>query len=536
MYFQPTSFGPIPRPNCGGAWATSLGYAWAYRSCLPKTSRTGLLILGPVPFGANFHTTVGDRNSLLGSVISRVLLLDREPNTPKPNTFIDSRIILEKFQDFSCSDKLTPWSFDYWVSRFSASQRGNLIHVKNCISHGRPCPRNKRTIFTKGEKKSIRGQFHYPSWGTGAGVCTPEHVDDRNITACTDEDKVRLGPWCCALAQRIASLWSFKNWLFFDLDATDDQIGEWYTSKYRLHGEQWAFELDCSRIDASHREQTLALAFWIFRRLGLPQSVIHRLNDQLNNIRSTSRSGVAFIRRPFLQSGVPNTTITNTVAVAAAFTVGLIRSGGIPGVDGCLMVKGDDCFGFLNPKFVEGVRQSFVEFGFVPKIKSGHPQVEHSFCSNVFYPVDGGFSPAPTLRALRSMFVSYTQVPPHAYRSHILGVCLGLRHIVKKIPIFHQVVELVISQIPRKYDKYFHAAEKITKVKLIKSEAVCPPTRAAYQFVATQLHLSIATVEAIERDYCAMVREAYGRDCPACVVWSPLVSIFNHAIEEALIT
>jgi len=200
------------------------------------------------------------------------------------------------------------------------------------------------------------------------------------------------------------------------------------------------------------------------------------------------------------------------------------------------MIKGDDCFGFLNPKFVEPIRKQFEEFGFTPKIKTGHQQCEHSFCSNCFYPVEGGFLPGPTLRALRSMFVSYTQVPMYAYRSHILGVCLGLRHIVNKIPIFHQVVETVLACVPRKYDKYFHAAEKLTKVKLIKSESVLPPTESAYAFVAWQLSVGIPFLHGVEQEYCRMVKEAFGRESPACVVWSPQLSIFNHQIEEALIT
>lgn len=509
---------------------------WTFKPCRPQREQPALTVIGPTS-SVGFHITKGDQESLVGSVLSRVLLAGKTPPTPVLAAFFNARAIAATMPEFNprISDpgyRVRPWTVEYWESRFPVAQRLKFRRLRSWMANGGTTNDQRTTIFTKREKKSIRIRNHYE-----LAPFEREHVDDRNINACEDSLKVRLGPHICAWAEAVARNLNYRNWLFFDLSATDEEVGEWYTSNLKRFGVNKAIEIDCSRIDATHNEQTLGLLADLARNYGLPEDIVELLEQQLNNVRATSRNGVGFLRRPFLKSGVPNTTITNTLVCCIAFTLGVIKAGGQPGRDCALMAKGDDSFGFCNPELKESALQAYKDFGFIPKCKYGHPQEEHSFCSNNFYPVGDHYEPAPTYRALRGLFVTHSDVPVKKYKSFILGVCLGLRKICNKVPIFHAILENCIAHMPHRYDNVFKQAQKEIRVKLMQSQHTKSViNEQSWAWASRRLGLSVGALKCAERELLQAHSIAFQRDNPACYVYTPFSSLLDRAIEKALVT
>jgi len=439
------------------------------------------------------------------------------------------------FEEFFPETILLPWDFDFWVSRFAASARPQLLEAKRRFDAGLVGDKelSKATIFPKREPKNIVGLLD----GT---VQYQEAVDDRNINACSSALKVAVGPSCCAAAVAFARRCNSHNFIFFDYDADDEEIGDWYTRAMDKFGCSCCLELDCSRMDATQGVATMALGFDVLQSYGVPRRQMRILRLQLNNCHASSRNGVAFDRVALNRSGVPNTTLSNTIAVAAAFTVGVLRAGGNPREDMMLMIKGDDSLAFVKEKYVDSIRDTFATFGFKAKIKYGHAQCEHSFCSNVFYPVERvvgksrRWLPGPTVRAVRKMFVTANKVPVKFYKSHIRGVCLGLRRIANHVPILHEVVETCLAVLPKRLDKYTALAIKEAKVKIMRTEAGVPDyLPEAWAGLAASLGVpkSAEWLKKATNDYCEHIKLALVRENPAGIVWSPDCEFLSRAIQ-----
>lgn len=325
----------------------------------------------------------------------------------------------------------------------------------------------KVTIFAKREPKNIPVLLSNT-------VKAMEVVDDRCINACSDALKVAIGPTMCALAWRLARTWHSNSPVFFEYDADDVEIGEWYQYGLEHYAAEDCMELDCSRIDATHTPWSLSLGFDVMQSYGVSRHVMRLLRLQLENVHGSSRNGVAYDRIAFNRSGVPNTTLTNTIAVACAFVAGVLAAGGRL-EELRLMVKGDDSFAFLPRKYHKSVEETFRKMGFIPKVKSGHPQYDHTFCSNLFYPVEvdgrATFRPGPTPKALRKFFVTISDVPVRRALSHVRGVCLGLRHIANHVPMLHELIENCLDALPRVFDSTVKEALARSRTKLLSSQA-----------------------------------------------------------------
>lgn len=243
-----------------------------------------------------------------------------------------------------------------------------------------------------------------------------------------------------------------------------------------------------------------------------------------------------------LRTGVPNTTITNTIVAAAAFVSGCLKGGGIPGEDFCYMGKGDDSIAFCKPALRPFIEQSYKDFGLILKSKWAHPQHEHSFCSNRFYPVrmsDGTiqYRPGPTIKVLRGLFVTYSDVPLRGYRSYILGVALGLRKVCNKVPILHEVLEHIISKKMGKYDKYFKLAQGELDVKLIKSfSKTSEINEMSYQHMSNQLQLPVPILQKARDAWIRAIDIAFENRNSAGYVFDPHLDLLTEAIDKHFLT
>jgi hypothetical protein len=200
-------------------------------------------------------------------------------------------------------------------------------------------------------------------------------------------------------------------------------------------------------------------------------------------------------------SGVPNTTVGNTIVNAAVSFTALVRAGARPGEDFAIMVRGDDMLALVKPEFHACIAPFAQRLGFKPKVKSQHSISKVRFCSNAFYPtIVAGVPmhvPAPTFKCLMKMMWTISPVPVKAYAQHMRGVALGLKNLVSHVPILRDYIAMILRQTEGQRGRFLKQALKDAKIKYLAAPEALEATPQSESYVAEMYGLSLAMVSAL---------------------------------------
>jgi len=189
-----------------------------------------------------------------------------------------------------------------------------------------------------------------------------------------------------------------------------------------------------------------------------------------------SRQGFVATTGCFLKSGVPNTTLYNSILNAMIHWYSFVKAGGRPGVDFWLMVRGDDNLGFVRPGLDDNLVADAEKLGFKLKLKRpGHP-CRARFCSNAFYPVpDGRYMPAPTIgKCLPKLAYSIATVRRGYERAHLRGVALGLLALTNHVPLLGQYVKKLLEITAGAKGRELREAVRVSEHKYLVGGSFSP--------------------------------------------------------------
>lgn len=390
-----------------------------------------------------------------------------------------------------------PWSYSHWSSRFPAHKRTSFDFWHERVLRGTYSPHllTKNSCFVKIE----------PKFANSAGA-PYEEVVPRNIVSCQDINKVMLGPWVCAATDSVHKIWTEDSCIFLECGSTTEAVARWFNFNWTKYGQPWVYEIDYSRYDRTHSDLSFSFLHKIFLQMGLSGKALLSFESQLGRQRGRSRRGVKFCRDAFMKSGVPNTTLGNSIINGAITYSALVRLGAIPNRDFRIMVRGDDMLSFVNPVFHSRLKQYISDLGFKPKIKFQHPIESVRFCSMAFYPtLGGGYFPAPTFKCLLKWNLPVKVIPSRFRLAHRRGVALGLLKQVNHVPILREYVQNELRVTQGSKGRYLKDALRESRVKYLKVDTpqhIDP--KESYSFIARMYHLSISMVLALREQVAQM--------------------------------
>lgn len=377
--------------------------------------------------------------------------------------------------------------FKEWVARFPTKQALPLREAWDRYCRGQWTIHElfKRATFVKVEVK-LNEPF--------------DEVKPRNITSCPPLLKVILGPWCVSAMKALARAGGCREALFFECGASATEVAEWLHHWRSVLGDESAFENDFSKFDATYSKLTFDWLRAVFVKLGASAAALLGFDTAFGKaktkrvrtaegwvkkkyyrISGKTRCGIKFSREPMMCSGVPYTTLGNSLTNMFATICPLIAAGAKPGTDFAVMVRGDDMFAFIRPQYQPVVLPFLRKLGFSPKAKIGHPIHRWRFCSNAFYPAmtENGvrYVPAPTMKCLIKCFVTHALIStkPSALLAHIRGVAMGLRSLVAHVPLLSHLMENVIAHTKLTNAKEFKRALAQSKLKNLRSDHAYKP-------------------------------------------------------------
>lgn len=147
----------------------------------------------------------------------------------------------------------------------------------------------------------------------------------------------------------------------------------------------------------------------------------------------------------FLRSGVPNTTLTNSLVNAAVHVLAFHLAGATVD-DYTICVIGDDNLFFVqDSRFVAQLPKVAALLGFKIKLAHYPNPWDVRFCSQAVYPTSEGYVFGPLIgKCMMKLAYSVSSIRRGHEKSHLRGVALGLRKQVSHIPVLHEYVETLI--------------------------------------------------------------------------------------------
>jgi len=301
-----------------------------------------------------------------------------------------------------------------------------------------------------------------------------EDVKPRLIVSCTPIVKVALGPLIVSFTQALKHAWNSKHYIFFECGSTADVVATWFNNRLVQFGEESLFMSDFSSCDNTHSDMSLSfITDLIMEKCHLTAAQQRMLRSQELRQKLRSRRGVRASRPAFLKSGVPNTTLYNSIINAALFCTAALSLGAKPGVDFAIMIRGDDNLAFLKPQFqnrehFESVAQ---KLGFKLKVSFPKHVPGARFCSMAFYPTPNGYYPGPTMKCLAKMAYTGHALRKGAERAHLRGVALGLLAGTAHIPLLADYVQALLRYTAGAKGREMHQAVKESQLKYLRASA-----------------------------------------------------------------
>lgn len=387
---------------------------------------------------------------------------------------------------------VAPWTFSRWIARFAANKAAPIIGALNDFVRG----------FTTGKDASrlhCFTKFELKMTNCDALASVFEEIKPRNIVSAPPLAKALLGPWSCAFAEYLGKVWNHTKALYFECGSTNLEVSSWVHKWADIIGWQNFYEVDYSRFDSTQSKASMKFSGQVYTKFGMPRSAQYAYSFQTKTLRGRTRRGVRWRRPPMMCSGVPNTTIGNSLMNAAIAYTALVLAGAKPGVDFALMVRGDDMLALIKPQYRACVAAFAKRLGFKPKVKQGHPICKVRFCSNAFYPtiIEGQlrYVPGPTLKCLLKIMWTITVLPVSKYSEHMRGVCLGLRNAVSHIPILREYVESRLRRTEGVRGPYLKKALREAHIKYMAAPSLLDLHPDSHAYIAEMYGLSVRMVQ-----------------------------------------
>lgn len=337
--------------------------------------------------------------------------------------------------------KVVKTPFSVWNARFSpANQEINKKHITKINQGAVKLSHFKRNGFFVKIETTWKRFLPYIL----AAAWIPRCIISASVYV-----RVLLGPWFHAMAGILKKNWSVtRDALAFACGYTSVQVGEWLRHQSNTIIDPEYFEIDYSRWDSSICVEMLKLLEKIYRYFGMHGRELLVYKQQYK-LFAESKQGVSFSRTGMVETGVPNTTVGNSILNGLITWFLFTEAGGVLGRSFSAMVLGDDMIAVVSkglaPNFVEQAKK----LGLSPKLKRGHQLASVSFCSNAFYPaiLRGLYRwcAAPTLKAMLKISWTTSLIDPSLWWAHARGVALGLLTLVNHIPIFVAYLEKILS-------------------------------------------------------------------------------------------
>lgn len=397
---------------------------------------------------------------------------------------------------FPRGERVVPVLWEFWNSRFPGK-----VQEENAEAHRRI--ENHEVTMADFRRNSFFVKIE-TQWKWFLAHVLPEEWAPRCIINASIYVRNVLGPWMYSFAKALKRNWSVtRRPLAFESGYTSVQVGEWLHHWSQIITDGEFFEIDYSRWDSSISVPLLKTTGIIYSHFGL-EGFAKKVFEQQYKLRASS-AGIWFEREGMVASGVPNTTVGNSL-LNGLITVYLFeKAGGKLGRDFAVMVRGDDMIAVVRRGLCLNFASQAKGFGLSPKLKRGHPIEKVSFCSNAFYPaIHKGkkvWAAAPTLKAMLKVAWTTSVVPLRFWASHARGVALGLIQLVNHIPIFAAYLNKVLSfATTSKGEKYVQAAIDKAHVKYIPASG-CDVDDDVRCFLSRRYDISIAILEQCQRDF-----------------------------------
>lgn len=380
-----------------------------------------------------------------------------------------------------------PWSYEKWVARFPAHKRLSFDYWRFRVKSHNYTQRllRKNNCFVKIEPKFAN------SYGSSY-----EEVVPRNIVSCQEINKVMFGPWCCGAITKLKTLWNEHSPIFLECGSSTSKVANWFNSLWTRFGSTWVVEVDFSRYDRTQSPSSFKILEKLFLQMGLRGQALESFKTQIGRQSGRTRRGGIFSRDSFMKTGVPNTTLGNSVLNAFMMASVVLDHGGVLGRDFFIMVRGDDSLSFIHPRFHKFLVPGLTQLGIKPKMKAGHRIHEIRFCSMAFYPtVSGKYFPAPTFKCLLKWNFTVKDIPEKQRLAHRRGVALGLLKQVNHVPLLRDYCQNELRLTQGAKGKYLKAALRDSKIKYLDVDEVqhIDPNQ-SYSYIASMYHLSVGMV------------------------------------------
>jgi len=334
------------------------------------------------------------------------------------------------------------------------------------------------------------------SWKFNA-LCAWDEPAPRNIINASAFVRVILGPWMHAFGAILRKNWNIQGPLTFKCSYTARTLGLWF-ERARLVPETSWFEIDYSRWDSTVSKPMIALGLEIFALFGL-SGLGARAYKSMFTFKATSRDGISVSRTPCQKSGVPMTTVLNSI-LNGLVTKFMFAEAGVDWRSCPTMVGGDDMISRAPAAVARKALDVAKNLGLKPKMKFGHPDAKVTFCSGAFWPSSRGTIFGPTLKAMFKTAYTISPVPFSHWRQHAKGVALGLVNQTSHIPVLRAYISQLIKLTCRVADdKWTRAAVASANKKHVRCLQPATITTESFSFMAQRYGVSADDLECTER-------------------------------------
>lgn len=387
-----------------------------------------------------------------------------------------------------------------WLERYTAEQAKQLAdaHQKYLVEGISDRELVKNNMFVKVEVRNH-------AWGAES-----KEVKPRAIIPCVPKIKPVVGTFMVAFAEHLHREWNcYDSPIFFECGASTDDIAYWFNTNLERFGPDALFEADETGFDATQSPTSLRFCNDIYEACGAHGDVLRCLRAQERDQYIRARDGTRAKRPAFMKSGVPNTTVGNSLVNAAMFYYAFVKAGAKPFEDFMIMVRGDDMLSFLKPQFHDKVEATIRALGFEPKIKRTHDVPHARFCSMAFYPTihDGKkwYVPAPTIKCLTKLGATARPLPKRedSWKQHMRGVALGLLALTNHVPLLSDYVQKVLAVTTGAEGKLLREALRDIRKKYPQASRH-EPLPESDSFLAEMYNLTLGDVDTLRRTIAGM--------------------------------
>jgi hypothetical protein len=344
-----------------------------------------------------------------------------------------------------------------WLTRYSGAQRAALeLAQKELVSKGLASHAlNHSSMFVKREVSC---------WCYGSEPAV--EIKPRVIIDCDPRIKVALGPTIVSATKSLHEKWHSHFPIYFECGSTQDEVAEWFNRNLAKFGTESLFASDFSKMDRHQSAGSMRMMRTLLEKAGVHGLARLCLEGQERKQVVRTREGARVTTAGFLRSGVPNTTLYNSIANAALHAYAFIKNGAVPGRDFVFMVRGDDNLAFVRPGFDKGIVELAKKLGFALKVQRPASVAQVRFCSNAFYPTREGYVPAPTIgKCLPKLSFTAATVRKGFEMQHMRGVALGLLALTNHVPLLGDFIQQILKITVGKISKETHAAVRQSQIK-----------------------------------------------------------------------